>query len=198
MWLLINAPAAWAGLVDRIDEAQKGVRTLSAEFVQKNRVKLFKQELVSRGRLYYARGQEASKGSQLRWEYLSPDPSALILADNKAVLVMPGRAPQRFDLDRDATMQAIFRELELWLGKGSLRAAMQEYDMTEHDDRVLLIPKAGTPLSRTFARIEMTVDRKTLLLSRLLLAEKGGDEKEIAFVSMKRNADLPKEAFKMP
>ena len=56
-----------ADVVAKVDKAKAGVETLSGEFTQKNRVKLFKQELTSKGRLYF------KKPRQIRWEYLSPD-----------------------------------------------------------------------------------------------------------------------------
>ena len=42
----------------------------------------------------------------------------LVLDGNKATLATPGAAPQVFDLDKDATMRAIFDQLLVWLGAG--------------------------------------------------------------------------------
>lgn len=196
-----GAPAAGAGLIDRIDAAQRGLRTIQAEFVQRNQVKLFKQELVSRGRLLYERGA-AGAPSRLRWEYVTPDPSTLLLTGPEAYLIMPGRAAQRFDLGKDGTLQAIFAELELWLGSGSLRAAEREYEVRETAGKggpaLVMVPRPGTPLSRTFSQIELRVDSKTAILRGILLVEKGGDQKEISFTTMNRNVVLPADAFKRP
>ena len=175
-------------LLTSIDLAQKDLRSLKAEFVQRNRIKLFKQELVSRGRLHYQR--QGSGPPQLLWEYLEPDPSSLLLQGKQATLRMAGRPPQVFDMERDATMRAIFDELLLWLGNGSLRAAGTHYEMAPAGDKaapaVALVPRSGTPLSRTFTRIELRVDPRTMLLKGILLVEKSGDEKEIVFTHMER------------
>ena len=40
-----------AALLDKIDAAAKETRTLKAEFSQKNRMKLFRQELVQKGQV---------------------------------------------------------------------------------------------------------------------------------------------------
>lgn len=187
------APAPLPELIGRIDAAQREVKTLQADFVQRNRVKLFKQELTSKGRLLYQRGPS----SQLRWEYTAPDPSTMLLLGQKAYLQMPGRPAQVFDTAKDSTLRAIFTELELWLGNGSLAAAKDEYDMSRVGAAtVVLVPKARSALSKTFARVEMRLDERTLLLSSLLLVEKGGDEKEIQFARVQRNAPLPPDAFK--
>ena len=116
------ASATLPELIGRIDAAQREVKTLQADFVQRNRVKLFKQELTSKGRLLYQRGPS----SQLRWEYTAPDPSTMLLLGQKAYLQMPGRPAQVFDTSKDSTLRAIFTELELWLGNGSLAAAKDE------------------------------------------------------------------------
>src|SRR5690242_10169138 len=66
---------------------------LDGEFTQSNRMKLFKQELKSRGRFSFR------KPRQIRWEYLDPDPSKLELDGQRATLSSPGAPPQTFDLE---------------------------------------------------------------------------------------------------
>ena len=71
----------------------------------------------------------------------------LILDGNQATLTTPGAAPQVFDLDKDATMRAIFDQLLTWLGPGSLAAARDDYDLstggTPAAPTLVLTPKAG-------------------------------------------------------
>lgn len=188
------APAP-AELMRRIDAAQADLRTLSADFVQTSRVKLFKQQLSSQGRLLYQRGTP----SRLRWEYTRPDPSTMLLVGDRATLRIGSRAPQVFDSSRDPTLHAIFTQLQLWLGNGSLASAADDYEIksggTSVQPALVLAPKPGSPLSRAFTRIELHVDGRTLQLGRLLLVELSGDEKEIAFSRIQRNSALPASAF---
>ena len=183
-----------ADVVAKVDAAKAGVETLAGEFTQKNRVKLFKQELTSKGKLYF------KKPRQIRWEYTAPDPSVLILDGNKATLTTPGAAPQVFDLDKDATMRAIFDQLLTWLGPGSLAAARDDYDLatagTAAAPVLQLTPKPASNIAKAFARIELRLDAKTWLMKSILLVEKNGDEKEIDFSKLARNAKLPPDAFK--
>lgn len=183
-----------AELVRKVDAAKAGVVTLAGEFTQKNRVKLFKQELASKGRLYF------EKPRQIRWEYTSPDPSVLILDGNQARMTTPGAAPQLFDLDKDPTMRAIFDQLLTWLGPESLAAARDEYELsaagTAAAPSLLLTPKAAGNLGKAFSRVELRLDGKTWLMKSILLVEKNGDEKEIAFTKLQRNVALPPDAFK--
>jgi outer membrane lipoprotein-sorting protein len=185
----VSGVAAADELTTRLESASKDLQTLSGEFTQRNKLKLFKQELKSRGRFYFQRPRK------IRWEYLDPDPSTLILDGNVATLRTPGAAPQVFDLARDATMRAVFDQLVTWLGPGSLAQANADYDTVTQNSTLILTPKTGSPVAKAFSRIELRIDPKTLLIRSILLTEKNGDEKEITFTKVARNATLPKDAF---
>ena len=181
-------------VVKKVDAAKAGVETLAGEFTQKNRVKLFKQELASKGRLYFR------KPRQIRWEYTSPDPSVMILDGDQATLRTPDAAPQVFDLTRDATMRAIFEQLLTWLGPGSLAAARADYDLSATGGAaapvLVLTPRATSAVAKAFARIDLKLDARTWLMKSIVLVEKNGDEKAIDFSRLGRNAKLPPDAFK--
>lgn len=179
-------------LLARIDKSAAAVDTLAGEFTQRSRLKLFRQELASRGRLYYHRPR------QLRWEYLEPDASVLVVDGDKATLAAPGAPPRRFDLARDPTMRAVTEQLLLWLGAGPLGRVKADYQLaaagTDDAPSLLLTPRPATPMAKAFQRIELRFDRQ-LLLRTILLREVSGDEKEIAFTRLERNARLPPDAF---
>ena len=181
-------------VVEQVDAASKHVETLVGQFTQRNRVKLFKQELTAKGLVYF------KKPRQIRWEYTEPDPSVMILDGNKATLRSPGSPPQEFDLDKDATMRAIFEQLLTWLGPGSLARARDDYEMaaggTAAAPQLTLTPKATSAVGKAFARIELRLDGKTFIMRSILLVEKNGDEKEIVFPHLVRNGKLPADAFK--
>lgn len=181
-------------VLTQLEQARTGVQTLAGEFTQRNKVKLFKQEVRSKGRLYFRAPR------QIRWEYLEPDPSVLVLDGDRAVLRQPGAEARTFDLQADATMRAVFDQLLLWLQPGGMAGARRDYELssagTAAEPVLLLAPKAGSAVAKAFQRIELRVDLRSGLLRSLLLVEKNGDEKEIAFTSLKKNATLPQDAFK--
>jgi outer membrane lipoprotein-sorting protein len=181
-------------LLKRVDAAKASVTTLTGEFTQKNRVKLFKQELDTKGKLYFQQPR------QIRWEYTTPDPSTLILDGDRATLSSPGAAPQVFDLAKDATMRAIFDQLLVWLGSSSLAQARADYELaaggTAAAPTLLLTPKPTSAVARAFAHVELRLDGKTHLLRAIALVEKNGDEKEIVFTKLVKNATLPANAFR--
>ncbi len=184
------APPSVDELTAKLEASSKDVTSLSGEFTQRNKLKLFKQELRSKGRLYFQRPRK------IRWEYLDPDPSTLVLDGERATLRTPGAAPQSFDLTKDATMRMVFDQLLTWLGPGSMTQARADYDLSVAAGPILvLVPKAGSPIAKAFSRIELRLDAKTLLMKSILLTEKNGDEKEITFTKLTRNGPLPADAF---
>lgn len=182
-------------LMTKIDAVQKDLRSLRADFVQHSRVKLFRQQISSEGRLQYQKGEPA----KLRWEYMKPDPSTMLLVGDKAQLKMGQRPPQVIDTGKDPMLRAIFAQLRLWLGQGSLRDAEGEYEISvagsTEQPALVLVPKAQSPLQRVFSRIELHVDGKTMLLRRLTMIEQTGDEKEIVFGKLERNIEISASQF---
>jgi outer membrane lipoprotein carrier protein len=197
---LTALPATAAGpppveqLLSALESSAREVTTLKGEFTQRNRSQLFEKELRSTGRIYYRRPR------QIRWEYLAPDPSTLVLDGQKATLTTPGQPAQVFDLERDATMRTVFDQLLLWLAPDSLTAARQAYDLavsgTRDEPALVLTPKPGGQVAKAFSRIALRVDGKTHLLRGIVLTERNGDEKELLFVKLQRNAPLPPDAFR--
>jgi hypothetical protein len=181
------AGAAQAATVDSVLASLKATsektKVLSGNFTQKNRVKLFKKELVSRGKFRFERPR------QIRWEYVSPDPSTLVLDGNRATLSMPGQEPRVFDLATDPTMRAVFDQLLVWLGAGDADPR-RDYDVSvsgpDSAPSLVLVPRAGSTLGRVFTRIELRTDGKGLVRG-ILLVESSGDEKDIAFEGLKRD-----------
>ncbi len=200
-------------LLSHMEAAQRDLHTLVADFVQTSRVKLFKQEVRSEGRLFYERPEKSDKLARLRWEYLRPDPSVLVLIGDRATLRMgsgPNPQVQVFDTGRDPNMRAIFTQLRLWLGLGPATSdadkngdANREYEMRSSGDpahkepALVLVPRneSDSVLGKTFARIELYLDGRTWQLTRLLLVERSGDEKQIVFTRVKRNVALPQGTF---
>jgi len=186
------AAAPDQAVLDRIDGAAQQTKTLSAEFTQKNRMKLFKKELRQKGRLYFAAPRK------IRWEYTSPDPSVLLLDGQKATMRAAGGETQVFDLEKDTTLRAVFDQLLTFVGGGSIASAQAAYTLetegTQKAPKLVLVPKGDSTVGKAFSRIELGFDDKSQVRS-IHLVEKNGDEKDISFDKVERNKALPADAF---
>lgn len=210
-------PPPPAELITCMEAGQRDLQTLSAEFTQTSRVKLFKQELRSEGRLLYERAAPTAKTAattRLRWEYLRPDPSTMLLIGSEARLRMGdvnSKVPaQVFDMAKDANLRAIFAQLRLWLGLSSGEAGsplstaelLADYELKASGSKdspvLIMLPRPTSVLGKTFTRVELSLAGRGCQLNRLLLVEQSGDEKEIRFTSVKRNAPLPKPSGQDP
>jgi outer membrane lipoprotein-sorting protein len=209
-----DAPPPAAELIACMEAGQRDLQTLHAEFTQTSRVKLFKQEMRSEGRLLYERSAPTkppakAPSTRLRWEYLSPDPSTMLLIGSEARLRMGDekskRPAQVFDMARDANLRAIFAQLRLWLGLSGADSAgstsgtaelLADYELRTSGSKeapvLVMLPRPTSVLGKTFARVELSLAGRGCQLTRLLLVEQSGDEKEIRFTSIKRNAPLPR------
>jgi len=79
-WLMITLMAAmagigWADSWEAIRSAAAGITTVQSPFTQEKHLSMLAAPLISKGRLVYRR-----PGS-LRWEYLTPIPSVLLMHD---------------------------------------------------------------------------------------------------------------------
>ncbi len=189
-----DAPPRLDVLLAQLTAASAHVDSLRGVFVQDNQLKLFKQELHSTGMFYFHRPR------QIRWEYQSPDPSTMVLNGNAATIRTPGSDAQSFDLAKEPSVRAVFDQILVWLEPSALAAAQTDYDLSTEGSAkepvLVLRPKAGSLLGRTFSRVALRLDGKELLLRAIELTETNGDQKTIRFTKMERNQPLPPNAFK--
>ena len=68
------------------------------------------------------------------------------------------------------------------------------YKGTAAEPAIVLTPRPGSVVGKTFSRIEMGFDQRALVRT-IKLVEKNGDEKEIRFTRVEKNGALPANAF---
>jgi len=93
-----------------VEKARAGQESLVGEFTQRKRLSLFRDEVRSTGRLKFRRP------GKLRWEYLTPDPSVIILDGAKVTVTAPGQKPVTYDLGREPGLKALLERLLAALG----------------------------------------------------------------------------------
>jgi outer membrane lipoprotein carrier protein len=81
VWVLIPAGALYTlddpgTILERVDDRYKGIKTLKAEFLQREKVATLGQTRESKGIVFFR------KEGRMRWEYLQPE-EQLMVADGK-------------------------------------------------------------------------------------------------------------------
>ena len=170
-------------------------QTVQATMVQLKTNKAFKQPQRSEGRFIVAPPRK------LRWEYLKPFRTALVLNGDKVSMSYPDlNRKQTFDLNRDPSMKAVLETIlffleakpELVSERFSVTLATAEADVA----RLTLIPKAEKA-RQLLARIVVDVDTKQGVLARIQLIEPDGDSSDIRFSDHRINEAVD-EALLLP
>lgn len=196
--LLGAAPAAaadadLAALGKRLAAAGKRTKTLRADFVQRKRLRLFKTEVITRGRIAYQRPH------RLRWETLPPDASVLLVRGQRAELRLPSEAPRVIDLRRNRTMAILVEQLLVCLGARPASELTRWYAVTlapgaKGATQLRLVPRdAGLRKRVKAVTITLSPD---LTIRTVEVTQRGGDTTLITFEKVRRNAELGQGTFR--
>lgn len=181
-----------ARFTKRLAASSKGIRTVQARFVQRKRLRLFKTDITTKGRLSFQRPDK------LRWETLPPDASVLLVLGKRAELRIPGDRPRVIDLGRNRTMGALVEQLLVWLGARPATDLKRWYRVKVADKQgttTLDLSPKDAALRKRLERIEVTFGAD-LAIKTVRVHQRRGDATTIEFSAVKRNAKLRKNAFK--
>ena len=163
-----------------IENATKGLKSLSCTFTQEKRLKLMQKSLISKGTLLY------QAPSFLRWEYKEPYSYTFEIKENIVTTIYKNKVTRI-----DATKNSLFREIvkvmlesvtgECISGSGSFSSTLftnVNGEITAH-----LIP-TRRELKQVFREIYITFDKMEHLPLEVVMMEEGGDTTTI---TLKKN-----------
>ncbi len=179
------------GVLRALDEKQKGLKDLEAEFVQTQVIHLLKEPDVSRGLLYWKEGK-------LRMDWTEPSRSILVLDEKGILLHVPEeKRAERFPAGENENFGALFP------GFGQTSDEMKKtYEielMTGPKDSKtwhLRFRPRRKKMRRWVGRIGLWVDRAKGVPIRLRLVDPNGkDYTELVLSKTKVNQGIKKERF---
>lgn len=177
-----------AELIEKVEKTRAGQESLTGDFTQRKRLSLFRDEVRSTGRFQFKRADK------LRWEYLKPDPSVIILNGQRVTVKAAGQPPQSYDLRRQPSLRALLERLLAALGPATLAAATKDFDLKVTGPRELqLVPKGD--LAKHLQSMALRFD-PSWQVAGLTWREKNGDQTEVAFANLRRNAPIDDAAFR--
>ena len=168
-------------------ERLKEIETLQCDFKQEKTSSLVTVKAESNGILLY------QNPSKLRWEYLNPTPSTLIVNANNAVL-----------LDKDGnktgnnkmTKQLGGLIISLMNGDGIKDSKKFSTEVFETDNQLCIIfSPMQKQLKDYFKSIELKLDKNTLLSPEIVMNEKSGDKTVIYMNEKILNKEIPQSKF---
>jgi outer membrane lipoprotein-sorting protein len=178
----------WGDTWDQIKNSSKDITSVEADFVQKKYLEILAKPLVSKGKFYF------QTPKSLRWEYLSPVQS---------ILMMHGGAMKRYIKKGDTviqdasvsmqSMQIILGEITFWM-KG-------DYDKNPSftpelkQGRIITLTPKDKSLADIIQRIELKLSNTSGVIRYVKIYESKKSYTVIDFNRVKLNAQLPDSLF---
>ncbi len=188
--ILAATPAVGqAGLFDELyargQKQNAGLKTLTASFVETSTSPLLTRPVIARGTVFVERP------SRVALRYTDPDARVVLIDDGRMTLSWPS-ANLRSVKDVGASQRRI-QKYFVDSSPGELRSHF-EVEAREADDRpgtylVTMVPKRKQILEG-MTRLELWLDRTSLLPAAMRMTFPGGDTKLMTFADVKPNAPV--------
>lgn len=177
--------------VARGDGTSARLRSVQADFTQEKHLKILVRPLISRGTLTFQAPQS------LRWEYLHPIHTVLLLHDGRIdkLIERDGRFEQDNGAGVDA-MRIVLQDIGSWLdGRFGDNPVFQVSRPSER--KVALTPKEPG-MQVVISRIELYLGAQEGVVDRIVIVE--GDEAttELTFSRVVLNQEIPAQRFTAP
>jgi outer membrane lipoprotein-sorting protein len=187
-----------AAAMDAFDElyakgkkANDAMKTLTAHFTETTTSTLLTKPLVARGRV------AVERPSRVVLRYTEPDARTVLIDGNKMTMVWPSRSVRQVT-DIGTTQGRI----QKYFVNGTAADLRHEFQIEDHPSGgnrpnayyISMIPKRKQ-IHETLARLDLWVDRRSLLLDVMKMTFANGDTKTMAFEDVVTNASLEPGTF---
>lgn len=174
--------------LQNIQTASDEVSSFSSGFTQEKYLAMFTSPVIFEGKLAIIRPDK------LRWEFLSPLPSVLVLNGDKGVRCSDKDSAEHFQLSTDPIMKMVAEQLWLWLG-GDYSKLNILYNLEKKDDATLYILPKDEGTAEFIESVSIFFNSVSLQPERVEIAEPGGDLTVIRFINPVTNRTLPETLF---
>jgi len=173
-------------MIDRLKE----IKALQCDFVQEKISTLVVEKSVSNGIMLYCYPQ------MLRWEYIKPTQSTLILnAGNAALLNKDGKRTGNDKMVKQLGSLII----GLINGHGIKNSKQFSTEVFETDTQYRMVfTPVQKRLQEYFKSIEMKIDKNTLLSPEIVMNENSGDKTVIYMNNIVINKEISQSKFTIP
>jgi len=181
------------GLLERFDQVQNTIRTLSADLEMTTHNRLLKDPVVYRGRFYM------TKPDSVRWEFDSPEEMRFIIARDEYVGYYPAqKKAERKSIKRWSTQ--LFR----YFGLGQRSEELAKfYDISLEAEseldgcRLLVMTPKKRRARKRVEDVRFWVDDRTLLPVRVEYRSVDGDTRTVEFRDMQLNRELAAALYEL-
>ena len=181
----------WSTDWDQLRKDAEQVNTISADFVQEKHLQILSRPLISKGVFCYE-----APGS-LRWEYLSPIKSILLMHEGRVTRYIWGENGFRRESGLSLqAMQIVLQEITMWLG-GHFDNNPDFAASLKPDRKIVLTPKKKA-LSAIIKNIELILSDRPGVIKSVTIYEGAKSFTRIIFKNVRVNEVLKETVFGAP
>lgn len=184
----MTVPLAHGGDWDRIREKAINIQTINAQFVQEKHLEILIKPLISKGAFYFR-----APGS-LRWEYLSPIRSILLMHHGRIRRFMGGEKGFKEDAGPGLQgMEVVLKEITRWL-KGEFSDNPDYHASLLGDNKIVMVPK-NKAFAKIIQRIEILLSDRPGVIETVTIYEGKTSFTKIRFRHVNINGGLADALF---
>jgi hypothetical protein len=189
--LLFLPVTVYADEWEEIRNTAKNIKSVSAEFTQEKHLRILSRPLVSQGRFYFT-----APGS-LRWEYISPVRSILMMHNGRVKSYIEGRHGLVEDTSaKEQVMGIVIQEITSWLsGRFHDDPNFEAELFTDAQDKIVLMPKEAS-FSNIIRNIELVISRKEGAIKAVRISESADSYTLIRFTGIRHNKDIDERLYR--
>ncbi len=179
----------WADNWDQIKNAAGQVNTVRCDFIQEKHLKILANPLVSKGVLYF------KVPGSLRWEYISPVRSSLLMHNGKTKRFIMRK--DGFIEDSSANLQAmgfVLKEITMWLN-GRFDENPQFTATLKDGHKILLLPKEKS-FSMMIQKIELILSDRPGIIKSVIIYESDNSFTKLVFKKSILNGKIDDSMFR--
>jgi outer membrane lipoprotein-sorting protein len=177
-------------LFRRARPVQAALRTLTASFTETSVSTLLREPVVATGTLV------ASMPLRVVMEYKRPTPKTVALDQRWMVIAWPNRTEfEKVDIvETQRRVQKYFVDVSPKQLRDSFAVTLTSERSMGDAYRLDLVPKRKQ-ISEGVARIQIWIDRETLMMTKMALSFAGGDAKTLELRDVRMNPAIDESAF---
>jgi len=173
----------WADSLESIQAEAGGISSVRAEFIQTKHMKILAKPLISKGIVYFKRP------NSIRWEYLSPVKSVLMMDNGKIRRFIEGETGLVEDTGQALQiMQFVLREITFWLN-GNFNHSPHFTPVLKPGKTIVLNPKDDA-FSKIIQRIELNLSDIPGIINRVKIYESEESYTEYKFTKTSLNTSI--------
>lgn len=177
-------------IIAEINATAKGINTLQCDFTQTKTLSIMDEQMVSKGRMFFARP------NKLRWQYTSPYDYTFIITDDK-VLIGKGKTKNSIDLKGSQAFQEIARMIA---GSVTGRCLTEKNDFdvqiqTTNVTYMALLKPKKSQMRKMFKQIRLTFSKKERIVTQVEMTDANGDQTVIKMQNVIKNEKVDNKVF---